>query len=196
VSITPTSGFYERLVRCDVSELQSVPPYSSDELIALKGKSAAQVTFAVKTREAKLSEWSPDLPQHVVRALKGIADATWWLSNRGADSSNIGWPQSWFSASVRNRAQPELGQPVSLTDSRSRVLNHVAKTNGDPDRDIEEFDRFARKVCKSPELAYLTMLALLYRNTKTDSVLVKYKEARTVVEGHLQAIDSLAGISD
>lgn len=190
-----TSGFHEPLVHCDVEELK-VPEYL-DDLIALKGASAAQATFASNMRTKKMAEWKPDLPVHIFNALKGIADATWWLANQSADSSNIGWPKSWASVS-RNPSQPELGQPASSAkQSRERLMNAPGGQPGDarnvPSNDIEQFDAFARKACQSPELAYLTMMAFLYRQTKDPKVLAKFTEARRKIDGHLDAIDNILG---
>ncbi len=189
---TTTSGFHEKLVEADFTELVNVPPYDGGEdLIALKGASPAQVTFATSVRTKKLIEWEPDLPSNVRLALLGIADATWWLANQHKDSSNIGWPQSWV-GSERNQNRPTLSQPSLLQDSRQRLA--AAAANGTiPVGDIEQFDKFARSACQSPELAYLTMMALLYRQTKDKRVLAKFTDSRRKVGGYLDAIDNIIG---
>lgn len=188
---TATSGSHEKLIEADFTELKSLPPYDGgSELIALKGASSSQVTFATSIRTRKLGEWGPDLPAGVEEALRGIADATWWLANQHKDSSNIGWPQSWVGGE-RNQSRPELSQPSLLQESRQRV---AAATNGlVPAGDIEQFDQFARKACQSPELSYLAMMALLYRQTKDKRVLAKFTEVRSRVAGHLDAIDNIIG---
>ena len=186
---TATSGYHEKLVHADFTELTSVPPYDGgEELIALKGASSSQVTFATQMRTKKLLEWQPDLPKNVYAALLGVADSTWWLANQSKDSANIGWPQSWV-GSKRNQTQPELGQPSLLQESRDAV----AKAAPVPAQDIDEFDQFARKACQSPELSYLTMMAFLYRQTKDKRILAKFMEVRRKVDAHLDAIDNILG---
>jgi hypothetical protein len=180
-----TSGFHEPLVHCDESELKL--PECTGELIALKGASASQTSFAANVRNKKLAEWAPDLSPKIMAALRGIADATWWLANQDKDSSNIGWPKSW--TAVEELRQSELGQPSSVNRSRERVLGQPPV----PASDLEQFELFARKACQLPEMAYLTMMALLYRQTKDPNVLVKFREARRRVDGHLDAIDNILG---
>lgn len=196
---TATSGYHEKLVHADFAELVSVPPYDGgEELIALKGASPAQVTFATQTRTKKLLEWQPDLPKNIYDALLGIADATWWLANQAKDSSNIGWPQSWVGR-PRNQTQPELGQPSSLRNKDRELAEGYGAGPATlakftiPTGDLEQFDSFARKVCQLPDMAYLTMLALLYRQTKDGRVLAKFVESRRKIDGYLDAIDNILG---
>jgi hypothetical protein len=63
--------------------------------------------------------------------------------------------------------------------------------NGISDDQAANFEAFARKACRSPELAYLTIMALRYRQTRDQRVLAKFQEARKAVAGHLEAIDRL-----
>lgn len=181
-----TSFLHERLVHCDVSELHNVPSYD-EALIVLKG-SPQQVSWAVKVRAEKLEEWQPDLPENIQKALKGIADATWWIANRSKDSSNIGWPKSWAEAAACPPSQLGLPNRSALNGCKGKVIG--AAQAGD----VEEFDQFARKVCRSPELSYLTMMALLYRQTKDAAVAKKFQQTRETINGHLNAIDDIFGI--
>ena len=187
---TATSGTHEKLIEADFTELKSLPPYDGgDELIALKGQSPSQVTFATSIRTKKLGEWVSDLPANVEAALRGVADATWWLANQHKNSSNIGWPQSWI-GSERNQNRSTPSQPSLLQESREQLNSTI---NAIPTGDIEQFDLFARKACQSPELAYLTMMALLFRQTKDKRVLAKFTEVRRKVGGYLDAIDNIIG---
>jgi hypothetical protein len=58
---------------------------------------------------------------------------------------------------------------------------------------VIEFEAFARKAAMSPEMAYLTIMALLYRQTKNPNVLKKFMESRQKVSGYLSAIDQILG---
>ena len=60
-------------------------------------------------------------------------------------------------------------------------------------QDIAEFEAFARKAANSPELAYLTILALAYRHTKDPTLIARFSESRMKVQGHLDAIDQILG---
>lgn len=193
----PTSDMHEKLVKCDVSDLH-VPTYDAIALIPLVGATDAQVSFGKKVRSDKLGEWRPDLPGPVYEALKGIADATWWLANKDNDSSNIGWPLSWTNG-LRNRASSNSSQPtLNLSDSREKVANgfdEVAPAPQTPRRAeaLNDFDAFAKKVCNSPELSYLAIMALMYRNGKDPAILEKFTQARERIQGHLDAIDNIIG---
>lgn len=187
---TATSIDHEKLVQCDVSELK-VPTYT-DDLIRLTGASASQITFAAQMRNKKLEEWGPDLPVHVLNALRGISDGTWWLANKDKDSSNIGWPQSWTDAK-RNRTSPPPGQSSLFEQSHKKAVDGVFDAGGNSP--LGQFEAFARKACQSPELSYLAMMALMYRQTKDATILAKFKEARDRVQGHLDAIDEILGVS-
>lgn len=184
----------EKLVHCDVQELKNVPVYEETAWIALKG-TPGQVSFGGSVRTRKLDEWRPDLPQNIYRALTGIADATWWLANQKAESSDIGWPQSWVA--VEEPRQPDLlSQPSSLNDSRSKVISAVPNTTNRPipSAEIEKFGEFAKMACRSPEMSYMTMMALLYRQTKDPRVLQMYRDARAKVDGYISGIEQILGI--
>ncbi len=58
---------------------------------------------------------------------------------------------------------------------------------------VVNFEAFARKMANSPELAYLTIMALFYRQTKDAYALSKFADSRQRVEGHLSAIDKILG---
>lgn len=191
-----TSGFHEPLVQCDVEQL-NVPPceHFQDEPIALKGASPSQTSFAASVRTRKMAEWRPDLPVDVLKGLSGIADATWWLANQRADSATIGWPKSWVA--IEESRQPELGQLSSpLSESRSKVINGAPAPTQKPipADEIDKFDAFAKMACRSPEMSYMTMMALLYRQTKDERALEKYREARRKVDGYIDAIEVILGI--
>lgn len=188
-----TSGQREKLVHCDVSELKNVPDYDG-EWIALIG-TAGQCSFGASIREKKLLEWRPDLPENIANALCGISDSTWWIANQHKDSSDIGWPQSWVA--VEEPRQPDLlSQPSTLKDSRSKVIAAAPAANGKPipSEEIEKFDAFAKMACRSPEMSYMTMMALLYRQTKDPRVLQLYRAARDKVDGYIDGIEKILGI--
>lgn len=193
----PTSDMHERLVKCDVSDLHP-PAYDALGFIPLVGATDAQVSFAKKTRGDKYQEWKADLPENILLALKGIADATWWLANKDNDSANIGWPLSWTNG-LRNRASSEDSQPsLNLTESREKVVNGFRDTAPAPQTPrrteaLNDFDAFAKKVCNSPELSYLAIMALMYRNGKDPAILEKFTQARERIQGHLYAIDNIIG---
>lgn len=191
----PTSEPHEKLVTCDVTELRP-PPFESLGFIILTGASEAQISFAKKVRYDKYPEWKADLPAPVYDALRGIADATWWLANKDKDSANIGWPTSWTNG-LRNRASSTDSQPtLNLADSREKVATGFEETmppNQKRAEALSEFEAFARKVCQSPELSYLAMMAMMYRHGKDPTVLAKFKEAREKIQGHLDAIDKIVG---
>lgn len=191
----PTAGFAEKLIECDIEMLTNVPPYPPDtDLIVIKGASSAQISFASSVRAKKVEEWSADLPRNVSLALRGIADATWWLANQSNDSTRIKWPISW---TMLKSPQGELAPldpngAATAKDKAQRVMGAPAAQTL-KDEDVATFDRFARKACQSPELAYLAMMALLYRQTRNQQVLEKFNEARQNVGGHLAAIDRIVG---
>ena len=185
-----TSGFHEALVNCDIEQLTKVPPYTETEWMALRGASANQVSFAASVRTKKMAEWKPDLPPLVFQALCGIADATWWLANQRNDSSSIGWPKSW-TGSVNSADQSELPAVAPANQGRDKVLERVAAAV--PATDFEQFEQFARRVCQMPDMAYLTMLTLLYRQTRDDRLLARIAESRRKIDGYLDAIDNILG---
>lgn len=187
---TPTSGFHEPLERADFSELTTVPVYDSDDLILLEGRSEAQEGFADSVRDKKLREWQADLPKNVYNALCGIRDATWWLANQHKDVSAIGWPASWLGKD-RNRTPAGAGQPSSLRERAAQAPAASEEPVLVPNADLEQFDKFARKVCNSPEMAYLTMMALLYKQTGDKRVLAKFQDVWKTVHGHLEAIEAI-----
>jgi len=192
-----TSEPHEPLVKCDVSELNP-PPFPTTSFIILVGASEAQISFASKTRTTKFTEWRRDLPGHITASLRGISDATWWLANKDNDSANIGWPTSWTNG-LRNRASSTDSQPtLNLAESREKVANGFEQAHGPtptPKRAdaLNQFEAFARKVCNSPELSYLAMMALMYRRSKDQVILEKFREARSKIQGHLDAIDEILG---
>lgn len=174
-----------------------MPDYTG-VLIALTGSSPPQIRFALSMRDRKLKEWSPDLPPTVLNAVKGISDATWWLANQSRDSASIGWPASWVLEHVRNRElKPAADQP-SLplnNEARDKVLASLPKSDevSTSNQGIEVFDKFARKICQSPELSYLALMAYTYRQSKSPLALKKFVEARQNVQAHLDAIDKILG---
>lgn len=190
-----TSDPHEKLVACDVTELQP-PPFPSNGFIMLTGASEAQIAFAKKVRYDKFPEWKHDLPDNVASAVRGIADSTWWLANKDHDTANIGWPTSWTTG-LRNRASSLDSQPtLNLADSREKVANGFEGTMPPTQKRNEalnEFEAFARKVCQSPELSYLAMMAMMYRHGRDPTILAKFKEAREKIQGHLDAIDKIVG---
>lgn len=60
-----------------------------------------------------------------------------------------------------------------------------------PDPNSDQFEQFARKVCQSPELAYLTIMAFAAKLSASLVVREKFDAARSRVQGHLDAIDSI-----
>lgn len=60
-------------------------------------------------------------------------------------------------------------------------------------QDIEQFKLFCAKMSKSPELAYLTMLALGYRATRDPQLHSLYEQERTRLDGHIHAITTICG---
>jgi hypothetical protein len=163
---TPTSGFHEQLVNCDVGDLTNVPPYTDKDWIALKGASPSQVTFAANVRQKKMDEWKPDLSEPVYQALAGIADATWWLANQQSTSSTIRWPKSWTAPANGPVTEGQLKSGIeAVSKIGQEALKNAGITGRLLEKDVEQFDQFARRVCQMPEMAYLTTLALLFRQT-------------------------------
>lgn len=194
----PTSLHHEKLIQCDVSELRNAPPYESEDWIALRGASASQVSFAASVRKRKMTEWLTDLPTQIGKALGGIDDSTWWLANQNEDSASIRWPGSWKTG----KAEVVSGSPPVQAPSRSREEKRRELFEGyggsavppsEKAQNVEEFEAFARKVCRSPELAYLTIMALFHRQTKDPRAQGKFTEARQAVNKHLAAIDQIFG---
>lgn len=189
--MTPTSIPRETLVACDMAELTMVPVCDNDdyELIVIKGQSASQVNFATSVRARKLEEWEPDLDDSIYKALHGVNDAGFWLANKDADTASIRWPSSWVGQSAAG---------AGLSSGRayrrpSEMLFEEAERKTTRPQDLAQFEAFARKACRSPELAYLAMMALMYRQTKDLTVLAKFSEARSTIQGHLDAIDEILG---
>jgi hypothetical protein len=60
-------------------------------------------------------------------------------------------------------------------------------------QDIEQFKLFVAKMSKSPELAYLTMLALGYRATRDPQLHRLYEQERERLDGHVNAITTICG---
>ncbi len=84
---------------------------------------------------------------------------------------------------------------ANLSAAAERLREEQARDQAQKVRetDFVQFETFARKAANSPELAYLAMLALLYRQTRDPKVLAKFKESRERVAGHLVAIDGIVG---
>jgi hypothetical protein len=192
----------ERLIHCDVSELANVP-VPSDPVMTISilgGRSTAQDKFGEDCRAMKLPEWRPDLPENVYVALLGcISDPTWWIANRNVDASGIKWPESWVGLRNQQPTTPPPPQhacfPGALAEERGakKPAASVQQASCARLQDIEQFKAYAMKAARSPELAYLTIMALAWRNTKDNRILALFVEAREKVEGHLQAIDDLLG---
>lgn len=166
-------------VFCSPADLVNLPTEVVDRWPELSG-SAEQASFAGRTRFRKYAEWIGRLPPEVLQAIKSITDSGWWIANADATSATIGWPEEWVAPS-RNLAPPASGQP----DSPKQVC---------APQDLDNFEAFARKAAMSPELAYLTIMALLYRQTKDPKVLKKFTESRERVDGHLAAIDKIVAM--
>jgi hypothetical protein len=47
-------------------------------------------------------------------------------------------------------------------------------------------------MCKSPELAFLAIMAMAVRQNPDPKVRAKYDEVRATIQGHLNAIDNIA----
>jgi hypothetical protein len=118
----------------------------------------------------------------------------------------------------RSAGPPVVGAPPTRQNQTSDVrpgapMRHMQEDNGSDLRpkallrhlpeekssdaftkeDLDQFESFARKAANSPELAYLTMMALLYRQTKDKRVMALFSESRAKVQGHLGAIDKILG---
>jgi len=186
----------EPLVQCDVTLLVNVPAKPSAMPVISGGKSAAQDKYGRDMRQAKLQEWRPDLPENIYNGLLSITDPTWWIANKDADASEIKWPESW--TELRNRqstARPAPPQGKTLCqvfeeEERAKAVNGCSPKLI---RDIQQFESFARKAAMSPELSYLTILALVYRQVKDPRVLALFRESRERIEGHLAAINQIIG---
>jgi hypothetical protein len=162
-------------------------------LIELEGQTTAQVSFAKGVRLKKLKEWSPDLPARALRSLYGIADATWWLANLDNSSASIGWPASWVDEGYQP-PKPQRRTPPAAIQEQMDGLSPQPPARKSPPTDIDKFDAFARKACQSPELAYLTMMALLFRQTQDAGARAKFQEVRAKIQDHLDAIDQIADL--
>jgi hypothetical protein len=179
----------ERLHQCDVSRLVRLPYTDQVKAATLVG-TPKQVYSGNRLRTALLEDWESDLPDPVYRALLTITDATFWFANTDLPSSEIKWPESWLAPDdPLVAAAPSAQSPVGAKLSAESAA--VLRPGG---HDIEEFERYARKAAMSPELAYLTMMALLYRQTRDERVLAFFRTSREKVQAHLDAIDKIARV--
>jgi len=174
------------LVFCDTMELVNLPVGGSQRNVPLLGQSAAQIKFGANMRDKLLTQWKPDLPENVYFALVNLADATWWIANQEAESvGDIKWPKRWTNGTT---SKPQVGAPPpsvrKAVEAHQQIVNEI---------DLATFDEFARKVCRSPELSYLTMMALVYRQTKDPKILAKFEEASENVSKHLNGILKILG---
>jgi hypothetical protein len=190
-----TSTRHETLTPCDVSDLKNVPEYAEPDWIALHGASPSQVSYGANVRARKMTEWEPDLPKNVWNALRGVDDATWWLANQNNDSSNVRWPQSWVPGTPRNPGPPPTTGQRDLPPARdkNRELLEGYGAGAVKLHDLEQFEKFALKACRSPELSYMTIMALLFRQTRDERVKELFTKAREAVQNHLDAIDNILG---
>lgn len=196
--------------RCDTTQLVNLPGTVLREWPTLDGQSPKQISFGTSARAGRLAKWRPDLAPEVGNALLYITDSGWWIKHLEAEVEDIAWPEQWISGDFecprcgcsrtasetikcpnpecptnREPRQPELGsRPGKLMEASVPPLKP---------QDLTEFEAFARKAAMFPELAYLTMMALLYRQTKSPVILQKFIESRRKVQGHLDAIDKILG---
>lgn len=184
----------EKLVHCDVSDLTSLPEYR-DRPVDLTG-TPRQIAWADSLRDECRDRWKHDLPPEVFDALAHISDSTWWIANKDAETSDIKWPESWLGQ--RNRQATT--RPVQTSQGRTLVEvfdQEEREKNGRLPatlENVENFIKFAAKAAQSPELAYLTILALAYRNTKDERILARWNESRERVHDHLKAISDIIGL--
>jgi hypothetical protein len=184
----------ERLIHCDVTALTNIPEYQSrpSELTG----TPRQIAWADSLRDECRDRWKHDLPAPVFDALAAIDDSTWWIANKDAEASEIKWPESW--TELRNRqptARPAPPQGKTLCQVFEEEERAKATNGCSPKliRDIQQFESFARKAALSPELSYLTIMALVYRQVKDPRVLALFRESRERIEGHLAAINQIIG---
>lgn len=186
-------------VHCDVGDLVNLPAP-----VGLEGGEPplegtdAQVKWAHHIRSEKLDEWEADLPDNVYNAVCCIRDSTWWIANREADASEIKWPKAWTvkSGTVSGRSYARSSNVKEIERPQPRVRPDPPpvppRTFVKPEH-LDNFDQFARTMCKSPELAYLAIMAMAVRQNPTDAtVRAKYDEVRGTIQGHLNAIDNIA----
>ncbi len=201
-------------VFCDVTELCNLPPRPR-EWPKINGTSKRQIDFGESCRTTCLKRWKPDLPGPVYSALETIADAGWWIIHKNVEADSIGWPAQWTKGEEPPVAQGN-GQPiefqcpgcgVSRTNKAHCEVPYCphympkpfTESVHDPlftpptEPQVVEFETFARKAAMSPEMAYLTIMALFYRQTKNPTVLKKFMESRQKVSGYLDAIDQILG---
>jgi hypothetical protein len=55
-----------------------------------------QVAYALTVRAGMLRRLRDALSPDAYRALRGIADAPWWLANRDRPAEALRWPATWF----------------------------------------------------------------------------------------------------
>ena len=87
-----------------------------------------------------------------------------------------------------NGPEPDCSE-VDRADQEVKAANRVMASL----ENVEQFEQFARKAALSPELAYLTILALGYRVTNDPHLLAKWRESKERVYGHLKAIKDIIG---
>lgn len=198
-----------KTVSCDVAELHHLPPKPKQWPI-VKGKSESQVEFGDLCRTRCLKRWKPDLPGPAYGALETIADSGWWISHKDREADNIGWPAQWSKGEEPSDEPVEFECPgcgVARTNKAHCEVPHCPHFMPKPftesvhsplftpptEPQVVEFETFARKAAMSPEMAYLTIMALFYRQTKNPTVLKKFIESRQKVSGYLDAIDQILG---
>lgn len=57
-----------------------------------------QVAYAENVRAAMVRRLNAVLSPDAFRAMRGIEDATWWISNKDREADAIRWPSGWFEA--------------------------------------------------------------------------------------------------
>lgn len=55
-----------------------------------------QVAFARTVRAEMLRGLQEALSPDAYRAMRGIADASWWIANKGRKAEDLRWPADWF----------------------------------------------------------------------------------------------------
>ena len=164
--------------------------------------SDAQIRWAESLRDKLLDEWESDLPHEVVDAVCTITDATWWIANKDAEAGEIKWPRAWAEKQQRlapigrNGPAPAYRPPPPIAPPPAPSPRSSAPKPEAPrqvrQESVDNFEQFARTMCKSPELAYLALMAMAVRQNNDPKVRAKYDEVRATIQGHLAAIDRIA----
>lgn len=105
--------------------------------------------------------------------------------------SGCGMARDKGSAHCDNPACPDHNGSITRLGGKPEKLMECSTAW--KQEDIDNFEAFARKAAMSPELSYLTMMAMLYRQTRDPRALAKFTDSRMKVQAHLDAIDKILG---